>query len=69
MDVRQTATHLGWPEHRVQAAFEYAAAFPEEIAAALEKQDAQTFETLSHVLPQAELFAAGEGAGPSDGIR
>jgi hypothetical protein len=55
-DVEQTAAHLGWPEHRVQAAFAYADAFPEEIAPALEKQEAQSFETLSRILPQAELF-------------
>jgi hypothetical protein len=64
MDAGQTAAHLGWPEHRVQAALAYAAAFPEEISQTLKKQDAQSFETLSALLPQTERFAVDESADP-----
>src|SRR5690242_2834004 len=34
-DAAGTAKHLDWPEAKVQAAFNYARAFPQEIASAL----------------------------------
>ncbi|HZV35647.1 MAG TPA: transcriptional regulator [Verrucomicrobiae bacterium] len=54
--VASVATHLGWPEARVQAAFNYARAFPEEIEAALAENDAVDSEALSRMLPQTEEF-------------
>jgi len=45
--------HLGWPESKVQAAFNYAKAFPEEIQAALADNDATDFDSLKRMLPQA----------------
>lgn len=66
MDTGQTAAHLGWPEDRVRAALAYAAAFPEDIAPTLAKQDAQSFETLSNVLPQTQRFEIDESADPRE---
>lgn len=63
-DVAQTAAHLVWPPVKVRAALNYAEAFPEEIAAALEDNN-QGFEALKRMLPNAELFEvsdAGDGA-------
>jgi hypothetical protein len=60
MDVNQTAEHLGWPAFRVQAAFNYAAAFPEEIEPAIQEQDAMDFEKLKRLLPQLEVFDASQ---------
>jgi len=56
LDAEQTATHLGWPRHRVQAALNYAAAFPEEIETAIADNEAIGWEDLSRQLPQAVLF-------------
>jgi hypothetical protein len=50
------AGHLGWPEGRVQAALNYAAAFPQEINEALAENDAMDFVALKRMLPQAEEF-------------
>jgi len=50
------ARHLGWPESKVQAALDYAAAFPEEINKALAENDAIDFAALKRILPQAEEF-------------
>lgn len=47
------ARHLRWPEAKVHAAVNYAAAFPEEIQAALEENDATDFTALKRMLPQA----------------
>lgn len=58
MDPKRTARHLGWPLPRVQAAFKYAEAFPEEIEAALEDNAAYGFEGISRMLAQATEFVA-----------
>jgi hypothetical protein len=50
------AKHLRWPDGRVQAAFNYARAFPDEIEAALAENSAVDFEALSRALPQTEEF-------------
>lgn len=63
MDVKRTAEHLEWPEARVQAAFNYAAAFPEEIETALEDCAAMDVTALSRMVPQATVFRTG-GSGP-----
>jgi hypothetical protein len=54
--VVKVAQHLKWPEAKVQAAFNYAQAFPEEINTAISENDAMDFETLSRMLPQAKEF-------------
>lgn len=48
------AKHLRWPEAKVQAAFNYAEAFPEEIETALAAHDETDFAALSRMLPQAK---------------
>ena len=54
------AKHLSWPEAKVQAAFNYAKAYPEEIAAALADNDAVDFDSLSRMLPQAKEFTVSD---------
>lgn len=56
LDPERTAEHLSWTVPRARAALNYAAAFPEEIEAALRDHDARDFAGLSRLLPQAELF-------------
>jgi uncharacterized protein (DUF433 family) len=55
-DVEAAAHHLEWPTARVQAALTYAAAYPDEIEAAIEDNARYDFGTLSRMLPQARLF-------------
>lgn len=55
-NVAAVARHLGWPEAKVRAAFHYAEAYPEEIAAALADNDAVDFRALKRMLPQAAEF-------------
>jgi len=55
-DVGAVARHLGWPEPKVQAAINYAQAFPEEIREALAENDSVDFETLKRMAPQAADF-------------
>ncbi|MGC1417848.1 MAG: hypothetical protein WA817_21350 [Candidatus Acidiferrum sp.] len=57
-DVAATAAHLRWPEAKVQAAVNYAKAFPEEIDGALAENDATSFEELKRMLPQAAKFGS-----------
>lgn len=55
MDVTKTAQHLEWRPLRVQAALNYARAYPEEIEAAIEDAARRSnFQTLSQMLPQTE---------------
>lgn len=55
MDVTKTARHLEWLPLRVQAALNYAKAYPEEIEALIEDAAARSdFPTLSRMLPQTE---------------
>ena len=61
-DAARVAKHLRWPEPKVQAAFNYAQAFPEEIEPALAEQDATDFVSLSRLLPQAREFSAGKSS-------
>ncbi len=56
-DVAKVAAHLRWPEAKVQAAFNYAQAFPDEISEALADHDAMDLASLSQMLPQAREFA------------
>jgi len=57
-DAAKVAKHLRWPEAKVQAAFHYAKAFPDEINGAIADNDAVDFESLSRMLPQAKEFVA-----------
>jgi hypothetical protein len=56
--VAAVAAHLKWPEAKIQAAVNYAKAFPQEIDAALAENNALGFEELKRMLPQAAEFAA-----------
>ena len=56
-DVAAVADHLGWPEAKVQAAANYAEAFPSEIDAALRENDIG-FEGLKRMLPQMTDFVS-----------
>jgi uncharacterized protein (DUF433 family) len=60
--VAKVAKHLRWPEAKVQAAFNYAKAFPAEIDGAIADNEAMDFESLSQMLPQAREFVASEPA-------
>jgi len=57
-DTAAVAKHLRWPEAKVQAAVNYAAAFPEEIEEALSENDATRIETVKRMLPQAVEFVS-----------
>jgi len=52
-DVPAVARHLQWPEGKVQAAVNYAQAFPEEIESAVAENAAMDFEAVKRLLPQA----------------
>ena len=54
-DVARVAEHLGWPAVKVQAALQYAAAYPQEIAAAVRDNDAG-IERLGRMLPSLDIF-------------
>ena len=56
--VSAVAKHLRWPEAKVQAAVNYAQAFPGEIEEATAENDAANFETLKRMLPQAAEFVS-----------
>jgi hypothetical protein len=56
--VSAVARHLKWPEAKVQAAINYAKAFPEEIEGALSENAATDFEALKRMLPQATEFVS-----------
>ncbi len=55
-NIEKVAKHLKRPPIQVQAAMNYAKAFPDEIEAAIKDNDSYTFEKLSQMLPQARLF-------------
>jgi hypothetical protein len=57
-DVSAVAKHLKWPEGKVQAAVNYAKAFPEEIKGAVFENAATDFEALKRMLPQATEFVS-----------
>src|ERR1700686_4189704 len=61
-DVSAVGRHLKWPESKVQAAINYAKAFPEEIEGALSENAATDFEALKRMLPQAVELASGGAA-------
>jgi hypothetical protein len=55
-DAEAASKHLKWPEATVQAAINYAKAFPEEIESALSENAAIDLEALKRMLPQAAKF-------------
>ena len=55
-NVSAVARHLKWPESKVQAAVNYANAFPEEIENALSENAATDLEALRRMLPQTAEF-------------
>jgi len=55
-DVSAVARHLKWPQRKVQAAVNYAAAFPGEINDAIADNQTTDFEALKRMLPQAAEF-------------
>jgi uncharacterized protein (DUF433 family) len=55
-NVAAVAKHLRWPQAKVQAAFNYAAAHTEEIKAALAENNAMDFQSLRRMLPQTGEF-------------
>ena len=57
-DLAAVAKHFEWAPAKVQAAFNYALAFPKEIEAALVENDSMDFEALQRMLPQAEQSVA-----------
>lgn len=57
-DVSAVAKHVKWPEAKVQAAVNYAKAFPEEIERALSENAATDFEAVKRMLPQATEFVS-----------
>jgi len=61
-DISAVARHLRWPAAKVEAAVNYAAAFPAEIEEALAENEATDFERLKRMLPQAMEFAPKEAA-------
>jgi hypothetical protein len=61
-DVLAVAKHLKWPEAKIQAAVNYAAAFPEEINDAIAENETTDFEALRRMLPQATEFVPNRAA-------
>jgi hypothetical protein len=61
-DLAAVAKHLRWPQSKVQAAVNYADAFPNEIADALSENGEMDYTTLKRMLPQAFEFSAGKSA-------
>lgn len=59
-DAEAVTQHLEWLKSKVEAAFNYASAFPEEINEALAENDAVDFLALKRMLPQAEEFVVSE---------
>ena len=57
-DLQAIAKHLHWPKAKVQAAVNYAKAFPGEINEALAENHANNFTAISRMLPQAVEFVS-----------
>jgi uncharacterized protein (DUF433 family) len=61
-DTTAAAAHLRWPQAKVQAAVNYAEAFPAEIDEALAENEAMDFTALKRMLPQAAEFPSAKPA-------
>ena len=55
-DVTAVARHLEWPQAKIQAAINYAAAFPDEINQALTENEDTGLAEIQRMLPQAFAF-------------
>jgi uncharacterized protein (DUF433 family) len=62
-EVAAVAGHLAWSVARVQAALNYAAAFPEEIEIAISDAAAVRFEDVLRLVPQTERVAVPASGG------
>jgi hypothetical protein len=62
-DIAAAAAHLAWSVAKVQAAANYATAFPEEIDLAVGDAAAVRFEDLTRLVPQIERIAVAETTG------
>ncbi len=60
-DVSRVARHLRWPELKVQAAINYAEAFPAEIEDALSENESVDLATLKRMAPQTVEFVDRKG--------
>ncbi len=60
-DVSRVARHLRWPELKVQAAINYAAAFAAEIEDALSENESVDLATLKRMAPQTVEFVDRKG--------
>ncbi len=56
-DLEKTADYLDIPKILIQAAYKYAAGFPDEIEAELAENDALDFEALKRVFPDIQRIA------------
>jgi len=65
-NIRAVAKHLQWPEGKVQAAINYAEAFPQEMEDALAEQGATDFGGLKRMLPGATRFSSRHGRKSGD---
>src|SRR5450755_1005187 len=63
-DLTAAVKHLQWPAAKVQAAVNYADAFPDEINQALAEYRDADFTMLKRMLPQVVEFSAGKTAQP-----
>ena len=61
--VAKVAKHLRWSQAKVQAAFNYSNAFPDEIDGAIADNESVDFAALSQMLPQATEFIVSESTG------
>ena len=60
-DVERAAQHLHWPVQRVQAAVNYAAAYPDEIDTAIADNEAYDAERISRMLPGTRVLTMRDG--------
>jgi len=61
MDPERATEHLQWPLREIQAAFQYAQDYPEEIWAEVDTNDAVTLESLRRTLPGIRTFTSDGG--------
>jgi hypothetical protein len=61
LDAVRTVAHLGWAPARVRAALNYAAAHVDEIAIAIDDNDAMDLSTFARLVPDAIEFDPGTG--------
>jgi hypothetical protein len=64
LDAEKTAKYFPIPVHRIQGAFDYYRAYPEEIDRAFAENDSWTFERLKQVHPQINRISV--DLGPDD---